>query len=278
MRWTTKQFAMVTGVSVRTLHYYHEIGLLKSAFTDEQNGYRFYDGISYRRMKEIMFYHEFGLTLEQIRGILSASEQEKRVILLKQKKKILAKKERLERLLSLSEQVEQGGEMEKIVDSFVKETATLDAGIVAFYDLFTEADRILKHDTVHEELVLLKTVKGNIYHMFQNRSAYEPMKDIAFMDRLVEENDTHTNYLLVLINPKADTMLLQDMGEQYYPEMPGWCLRRGLLELAPENKDTLLLLSAGEIFTIKTLHSVQPPQAGLDAEWKRICALRGIAD
>lgn len=278
MRWTTRQFAMVTGVSVRTLHYYHEIGLLKPAWIDEKNGYRFYDGISYSRMKEIMFYHEFGLTLEHIRELLSTSEQEKRAVLLKQTEKILEKKERLERLLSLSEQVEQGEKMEKIVDSFVKETATLDAGIVAFYDLFAEADRILEHDTVHEELVLLKTAKGNIYHMFQNRSTYEPMKDIAFMDRLVAENDTHTKYLLVLINPKADTILLQDMGEQYYPEMPGWCLRRGLLELAPENKDTLLLLSAGEIFTIKTLYSVQPPRTGLDAEWKRICVLRGIAD
>ncbi len=276
MRWTTKQFAMMTGVSVRTLHYYNGIGLLKPAFTDEQNGYRFYDGISYGRIKEIMFYQAFGLTLNRIREMLSSSEQEKRAVLLEQKAKLFARKERLERVLSLSEQIEQGDKMEKIVNSFVKETATLDSGIVSFYDLFEEADRILENDTVHEEVVLVKTVNGNVHHMFQNLSAYEPMRDIEFMDRLVEKNDTQTKYLLVLVNPRADTNLLQDMGEQYYPEMPGWCLRRGLLELAPENKDTLLLLSAGEIFNIRTLNSVQPPQTGLDAEWKRICALRGI--
>lgn len=278
MRWTTKQFAMVTGVSVRTLHYYHEIDLLKPAFIDEKNGYRFYNGRSYSRMKEIMFYHEFGLTLEHIRELLSTSEQEKRAVLLRQREKLLEKKERLERLLSLSEQVEQGEKMEKIVDSFVKETVTLDAGIVSFYDLFAEADRILENDTVHEEVVLVKTAKGNVYHMFQNLFDYEPMRDIKFMDMLAEKNDVQTNYLLVLRNPRADTMLLQDMGEQYYPEMPGWCLRRGLLELAPENKDALLLLSAGEIFTIKTLYSVQPPQTELDTEWKRIRVLRGIAN
>ena len=38
-----KEFAEFTGVSVRTLHYYDEIGLLTPAFVDETTGYRFYD-------------------------------------------------------------------------------------------------------------------------------------------------------------------------------------------------------------------------------------------
>jgi len=50
------EFAKLVSVSVRTLHYYDEIGLLKPAFVDEQNGYRFYDEISLERMQEILFY------------------------------------------------------------------------------------------------------------------------------------------------------------------------------------------------------------------------------
>ena len=38
-----KEFAEQIGVSVRTLHYYDEIGLLKPSEVDAQNGYRFYD-------------------------------------------------------------------------------------------------------------------------------------------------------------------------------------------------------------------------------------------
>lgn len=148
-----------------------------------------------------------------------------------------------------------------------------------FYELLHEADRILENDTVHEMIVLVKTAKGNIYHTFQDSAtSYDPMRDIKFMDMLMTKNDTQVKYLVVLWKPRAETVKLLDTGHPYYPEMPGWCLRRGLLELAPENKDTLLLLSAGEIFNTRTLGSVQPlqTQEQKDREWKRLCALRGI--
>ena len=43
MKMQIKEFAELTGVSVRTLHYYDEIGLLKPSEVDAQTGYRFYD-------------------------------------------------------------------------------------------------------------------------------------------------------------------------------------------------------------------------------------------
>lgn len=43
MKMQIKEFAEFTGVSVRTLHYYDEIGLLPPAFIDKSTGYRFYD-------------------------------------------------------------------------------------------------------------------------------------------------------------------------------------------------------------------------------------------
>ena len=44
--WQAKEFADLIGVSVRTLHYYDEIGLLEPGYVDEQTGYRYYDEIS----------------------------------------------------------------------------------------------------------------------------------------------------------------------------------------------------------------------------------------
>ena len=41
MKMQIKEFAELTGVSVRTLHYYDEIGLLKPSEVDAQTGYRF---------------------------------------------------------------------------------------------------------------------------------------------------------------------------------------------------------------------------------------------
>ena len=66
MKMQIKEFAEFTGVSVRTLHYYDEIGLLKPAHVDRDTGYRFYDDISILRMQEILFYRELDFSLKSI--------------------------------------------------------------------------------------------------------------------------------------------------------------------------------------------------------------------
>jgi DNA-binding transcriptional MerR regulator len=61
-----KEFAEISGISVRTLHYYDEIGLLKPADIDSQTGYRYYDESSLLRMQEILFYRELDFSLKSI--------------------------------------------------------------------------------------------------------------------------------------------------------------------------------------------------------------------
>ena len=63
LKMLIKEFADFTGVSVRTLHYYDEIGLLMPAFVDKTTGYRFYDKNSLLRMQEILFYRELDFSL-----------------------------------------------------------------------------------------------------------------------------------------------------------------------------------------------------------------------
>ena len=94
-----KEFAKLTGVSVRTLRYYDEIGLLKPAFVDKFTGYRFYDKSSLVRMQEILFYRELDFSLKSIAEILSSPNYDKEKALAEQKKLLILKKERLERLI-----------------------------------------------------------------------------------------------------------------------------------------------------------------------------------
>ncbi len=103
-----KEFAELTGVSVRTLHYYDEIGLLKPAFVDEQNGYRDYDEKSLERMIEILFYRELDFPLKSILEILSSPDYDKTAAIRKQKELLTLKKERLERLISALDEAEKG--------------------------------------------------------------------------------------------------------------------------------------------------------------------------
>ena len=99
MKMQVKEFAELTGVSVRTLHYYDEIGLLKPSEVDAQTGYRFYDEKSLERMQEILFYRELDFSLKTIRQIISSPDYDKQQALTRQRKLLLAKKERLERLI-----------------------------------------------------------------------------------------------------------------------------------------------------------------------------------
>ena len=95
-------------MSVRTLHYYDEIGLLKPSEVDAQNGYRFYDERSLERMQEILFYRELDFSLKTIAQILLSPDYDKQQALTWQRKLLFAKKERLERLIDALDSLEKG--------------------------------------------------------------------------------------------------------------------------------------------------------------------------
>src|SRR5512134_3948171 len=67
--YTVRQLSDLAGVTVRTLHYYDEIGLLKPSSIG-QNGYRFYSDESLFRLQQILFFRELDLELELIQKIL----------------------------------------------------------------------------------------------------------------------------------------------------------------------------------------------------------------
>ena len=108
MKMQINEFAKLTCVSVRTLHYYDEIGLLKPAFVDEQNGYRFYDENSLLRMQEILFYRELDFPLKSILEILSSPDYDKQKALAEQRKLLELKKERLERIIEALDDATKG--------------------------------------------------------------------------------------------------------------------------------------------------------------------------
>jgi DNA-binding transcriptional MerR regulator len=67
--YTVKQLADLAGVSVRTLHYYDEIGLLRPSAV-ASNGYRRYDREALERMQQILYFRELGFNLKDIQRIV----------------------------------------------------------------------------------------------------------------------------------------------------------------------------------------------------------------
>jgi DNA-binding transcriptional MerR regulator/uncharacterized cupin superfamily protein len=87
MAYTVKQVAGMSGVSVRTLHFYHETGLLKPAHLGA-NGYRFYEEPQLLTLQQILFYRELGFELKRIKQILGRADFEK-VAALQSHRKVL---------------------------------------------------------------------------------------------------------------------------------------------------------------------------------------------
>lgn len=122
MKMQIKEFAEFTGVSVRTLHYYDEIGLLQPAYVDRATGYRFYDENSLLRMQEILFYRELDFSLKSIGKMLSSPDYDKTKALGEQKQLLKLKKQRLERLISAIDQAMKGENVMKAFDNTEFET------------------------------------------------------------------------------------------------------------------------------------------------------------
>ncbi len=84
---TVKQLAAVSGVTVRTLHHYDEIGLLKPAFVGA-NGYRYYERTQLLRLQQILFHREFGVPLNEIAELLDMEEDDQVGVLLRHRKRL----------------------------------------------------------------------------------------------------------------------------------------------------------------------------------------------
>ena len=99
MNLSISETAKLTGVSVRTLHYYDEIGLLKPVSVDEHSGYRFYDERSLERLQTILFYRVLDFSLKEIIRIISNPDFNKQEALSKQKELLKLKREHIKHLI-----------------------------------------------------------------------------------------------------------------------------------------------------------------------------------
>lgn len=96
---TVKEISELTGISVRTLHYYDEIGLLKPTQKSDA-GYRLYDDRALEILQQILFFREFDIPLKEIKAVLENPALERNQILQMQRKMLVAKKERMEHLIA----------------------------------------------------------------------------------------------------------------------------------------------------------------------------------
>ena len=100
---TVKQVAKVSGVSVRTLHHYDEVGLLKPAHVGP-NGYRYYGREELLRLQQILFHRELGFSLQEIGRALDAEDFDRVAALRSHRVKLEAQARRYRQLMRTIDQ------------------------------------------------------------------------------------------------------------------------------------------------------------------------------
>lgn len=104
---TISQIAKLSGVSVRTLQYYDEIGLLKPSRITAA-GYRLYDDDALETLQQILFFKELDFKLKEIKEIIQNAQFDKLAAYGRQKELLCMKRHRLDKLIALLEKLEKG--------------------------------------------------------------------------------------------------------------------------------------------------------------------------
>lgn len=116
MSYKIKEIAEIAGVSIRTLHHYDQIGLLKPE-TYSHKGYRLYSESDIEKLQQVLFFKELGFSLKETIEIINDGSFDKKKALKTHKKLLLKKKKRLDEIISsidkTIESIEGDKKMEK---------------------------------------------------------------------------------------------------------------------------------------------------------------------
>ncbi len=171
MPYTVQALAQLAGISVRTLHYYDEIGLLKPAYS-AKNGYRYYEERELLRLQQILFFRELEFSLEDIKRMLNRPSFSVIEALREQKKLIRLKQARLEKLIhAIDTTITAMNSNQKINEK-------------ELYDVFKDKDVTQYQDEVKERW-------GNTDAYKQSMKKVSKMTK-ADMQKLKEDGEKHT--------------------------------------------------------------------------------------
>lgn len=114
---TVRQISRITGVSVRTLHHYDEIGLLPPSDITAA-GYRLYDDTALRRLHSILLLKELQFALKDIKAILDRPDYDPIRALDDQIRLLTLQRERLDEIIRLAKQIRSEGVNSMSFDAF----------------------------------------------------------------------------------------------------------------------------------------------------------------
>jgi DNA-binding transcriptional MerR regulator len=111
VRYQIGDFSTISRLTIKTLRYYHEYGILEPIHIDEESGYRYYDEGSLQRAAIIQELKSLDFPLKDIKDILDRCSDDVDLVTLA-----------TEKYAEIASKITRYGEMQKKLDAFIKQT------------------------------------------------------------------------------------------------------------------------------------------------------------
>lgn len=187
---TVKEISRLTGVSVRTLHYYDEINLLKPTETTDA-GYRLYDDTALERLHSILLFRELQFPLGEIKAILDSNGFDKEAALKEQIKLLEMQKNRLDKIIDSARKLLMKGNdnmnfsafNKSEIDKYADEAKRKWENTAAYKEF---AEKHLDSDDKTEEFMQIFAEIGKIKHLEPDSQTVQSM--IKKLQNFITEN------------------------------------------------------------------------------------------
>jgi DNA-binding transcriptional MerR regulator len=197
MSYKVKNVSEIAGVSIRTLHHYDEIGLLKPEFVSSA-GYRLYSDEDIERLQQILFFKELDFNLQEIKDILDSPNFDRKHALQTHRKLLMEKKKRIEKIIE---------SVEKTLDSIEGEIEMNKKDLFDGFDI----SQIEKHKEKYAKEVEEKYGQTDAYKESVKKTAKYTKEDWAKM--LGQQEEIYTR-LAVLMDREPSDNMVQELVEK----------------------------------------------------------------
>lgn len=165
MAYRVKEVAEMVGISVRTLHHYDQVGLLKPESLSPA-GYRHYNDRDLERLQQVLFFKELGFNLKEIKAILDSLGFDRQRALETHKELLLERKKRIEKIIE---------SVDKTLDSLRRGKKMSQKDMFAGFDMA----EIERHREKYAEEVKQKYGKTEAYRESEKKTSQYTKDDWA---------------------------------------------------------------------------------------------------
>lgn len=199
MNYSVGKLAKLSGVSIRTLRFYDQIGLLKPSYVSESR-YRYYQKAELLKLQQILFFRELGFELKQIQAIFAQSDFD-RVQALHSHKKVL--KKNIQRMQALMKTID------KTVNHLERKQAMADQEMYLGFSKEKQAE--------YEQYLIEKGGEQTKKHIAESKGAVQDWTSEDWNRHKAEYDELSREFVEAMAQKcKADSPVVQLLVARHY--------------------------------------------------------------